>query len=75
VGTGTGGFYLGVDIGGTKNRVGLVDADHRVLEVARLIRYHHPLAPRIWLRCRPSTGGSVPGLLRNGHRAQRPTPR
>jgi hypothetical protein len=33
VGTGTGGFYLGVDIGGTKTRVGLVDADHRVLEV------------------------------------------
>jgi predicted NBD/HSP70 family sugar kinase len=33
VGTGTGGFYLGVDIGGTKTWVGLVDADHRVLEV------------------------------------------
>jgi predicted NBD/HSP70 family sugar kinase len=33
LGTGTGGFYLGVDIGGTKTRVGLVGADHRVLEV------------------------------------------
>ena len=33
MGTGTGGFYLGVDIGGTKTRIGLVDADHRVLEV------------------------------------------
>jgi predicted NBD/HSP70 family sugar kinase len=33
VGTGTGGFYLGVDIGGTKTRVGLVGPDHRVLEV------------------------------------------
>jgi glucokinase len=30
---GTGGLCLGVDIGGTKTRVGLVGADHRVLEV------------------------------------------
>lgn len=33
MGTGTGGLCLGVDIGGTKTRVGLVDADHRVLDV------------------------------------------
>jgi glucokinase len=33
VGTGAGGRCLGVDIGGTKTRVGLVDADHRVLDV------------------------------------------
>jgi hypothetical protein len=33
VGTGTGGFCLSVDIGGTKTRVRLVDADHRVLDV------------------------------------------
>jgi glucokinase len=33
VGTGTGGLCLGVDIGGTKTRVGVVDADHRVLDV------------------------------------------
>src|SRR6266511_2537042 len=33
VGTGTGGLCMGVDIGGTKTRVGLVDADHRVLDV------------------------------------------
>ena len=33
MGTGTGGFYLGVDIGGTKTRVGLLDADHWVLDV------------------------------------------
>ena len=30
---GPGARYLGVDIGGTKTRVGLVGADHRVLEV------------------------------------------
>jgi glucokinase len=29
---GPGGLWLGVDIGGTKTRVGLVGADHRVLE-------------------------------------------
>jgi hypothetical protein len=33
VGTGTGGFCLSVDIGGTKTRVRLADADHRVLDV------------------------------------------
>ena len=32
MGTGRGGLCLGVDIGGTKTRVGLVDADHRVLD-------------------------------------------
>jgi predicted NBD/HSP70 family sugar kinase len=33
VGTGAGGLCLGVAIGGTKTPVGLVDADHRVLDV------------------------------------------
>jgi glucokinase len=33
VGTGAGERWLGVDIGGTKTRVGLVDAGHRVLDV------------------------------------------
>ena len=33
MGTGTGAFYLGVAIGDTKTRVGLVDADHWLLEV------------------------------------------
>ena len=51
MGTGTGGFYLGVDIGGTKTRVGLVDADHRVLEVRE--------APR-----RRGTAGVGPGQHR-----------
>ena len=33
MGGGTGALYLGVDIGGTKTRVGLVGPGHRVLEV------------------------------------------
>ena len=51
MGTGTGGFYLGVDIGGTKTRVGLVDADHRVLEVRQAPRRRDGRS-----RARASTG-------------------
>lgn len=53
----------------------VVRADDEQVSVATLIRYHHPLAPRIWLPLSTQHRKFLTGLLRNAYQAQRSTPR